>query len=339
MKKIISLIFSFIMICIPLTACKGTPVSSEFPTPTVSSEVSSGGNTVSVYDPLQTPWRVPTYPPSPTATPRATDEPKPTYTPEPMPTVNTEMYPYGMQQSHDFYYNVYFRKENESKYTKRPSDFSTESKFYEYLYDYSEKHVKEIIENLNKADRFYMKVNSLFPNEYEEYGDQLNQRWCTDIIANDFYFVIDDKETLDTIKGILSRVTFERDTLFEYYESTEDMPATFAGGRVGQADMGDPFHIYYVPDDLIETRPNTWKDNFYVCPIVRKGIGIHISSYGSKFFYRYGNSIYYNTLIAKVSDADNETLVKLGTKIENRMKEKLVKILNSEQSNPILDMS
>lgn len=330
MKKIFSLIFSIILITTSFTAC-GENVSSESPTPT---EEQTTPNTVSEYDPLQTPWRVPTYPPSPTATPTAMPEatlaPKST----PVPRDEASWYPYGIQQLPDYYYNVYFRKENESNYTRKPSYFTTESEFYDYLFDYSEKHVKEIIDNLSNADKFFMKVEMAFPNSNDEDDTLLNQKWGDDNTTYEYYFILEDKETLDTLKGILSRVKFERNKEYKYTESSGGIESSLLGGIYGPADIGDQFHIYYALD------PGTLADSYYAWPIVRKGLGFDSNGNGH---YRYGNSwgasIYGQTLKIVFSGNDQEVLTETLRKIEKKMKEKLVKILNSENSNPILDMS
>ena len=313
-----ALLFVFIF----FSGCSNTPQ----PTPQATDEVYVTV-TPKPTEPLETPWRVPTYPPSPTVKPTVTPTPSPTPVP-PTPTVNPNtLYKYGLQQESSYYYNVKFIQYNESKFVKSRESFSSEKEFYDYIFNYSEQHVREIIDSLNDSTRFYMMTLMGYPN-----NNKLNDTWMVDYERR-FYFVLDDANTMNTIKSLLANAKFERVKDYKYYEEIENPGLWPSGGEFGTNISANNLHLFYVPETE-ENNPSTWEDTMATRPIVRKGLGITYST----IFYRFGNGIVDCTLEYKLKEQEKKIAADLIERIQAKMGEKVTEILNSSLSNPILDM-
>lgn len=320
-KQICIILIAMLLIC---SGCNKSPAPN--PTPQITDEVYVTV-TPKPTEPLETPWRVPTYPPSPTAKPTVTPTPSPTPVP-PTPTVNPNtLYKYGLQQESSYYYNVKFIQYNESKFVKSRESFSSEKEFYDYIFNYSEQHVREIIDSLNDSTRFYMMTLMGYPN-----NNKLNDTWMVDYERR-FYFVLDDANTMNTIKSLLANAKFERVKDYKYYEEIENPGLWPSGGEFGTNISNNNLHLFYVPETE-DNNPAIWEDCMSTRPIVRKGFGITYST----VFYRFGNGIVDCTLEYKFNEQEKKIAADLIERIQAKMGEKITEILNSSLSNPILDM-
>ena len=308
-NRLICTAFSFILITVFISGCKRTPAPN--PTPQITDEVYVTV-TPEATEPLETPWRVPTYPPSPTAKPTVT----PTATPTAIPV--TPYFGIGIRQSIDDYYNFRFCVCDENGLTKQRSEFSSESAFNRYAFDYSKGVVKDAVSAISSSD-------SLFISSKGGWSDSANG-WNS-ARGNHFNVIMKNDASFSEVLKIIKKYELRENSNYHYTEEPNNQTSEIT--FYFEVNPDDPEYIF--PQQRLS---GTDEESTNFTPTVRRGIILT----GTQIIYRYGNGTS-DTLCAPLNSFDRTVIEKFLFDVNSAINSKLRAIAESNLSNPLIELN
>ena len=239
-------------------------------------------------------------------TPQITDEVYVTVTPEAStPTVTEKNTLSRVPERLNSCFNYTVNLADEKKYTKTPKDFQNENEFYDYVFDYSENQIKDIVKYISDSDFMIINVDTLFDEPFNQ------------------TFVINNKYVVDELKEIISHLEFQKCSTYRYAEHWPDEispPAGGGGGSLRELGLyadGERIYIYYEVDSSTGKAidPQASSEGKV---LLRKGLMLFNNG---DVIFNFGTGTSYSTISAEMSVSDREKFNTLYSKITKSITE------------------
>ncbi len=241
-------------------------------------------------------------------TPQITDEVYVTVTPEvtePTPTVTERNSLSRVPERLNSCFNYTVNLADEKKYTKTPKDFQNENEFYDYVFDYSENQIRDIVKYISDSDFMIINVDTLFDEPFNQ------------------TFVINNKSVVDELKEIISHLEFQKCSTYRYAEHWPDEispPAGGGGGSLRELGLyadGERIYIYYEVDSstgkAIEPQASSEEKI-----LLRKGLMLFNNG---DVIFNFGTGTSYSTISAEMRVYDREKFNTLYSQITKSITE------------------